>query len=93
MVLSLALTGSITQFVKITVGRPRPGRPDSTLNENSFDTQSADIISRCKPLADAVDPKFGLSDWTICTETDAHLMRDGFRSFFSGHSSCAFDFL
>lgn len=73
LVFSLALTGSVTQFVKITVGRPRP-----------------DFIDRCQPPQGAVDPAFGLTDWTICTQTDNGILRDGFRSFFSGHSSLSF---
>ncbi|KAH8809522.1 acid phosphatase/Vanadium-dependent haloperoxidase [Flagelloscypha sp. PMI_526] len=73
LILSLALTGAVTQFVKITVGRPRP-----------------DLIDRCNPPATAVDPQFGLSDWTICRQTDAYILRDGFRSFPSGHSSLSF---
>ncbi|KAF6764843.1 phosphatidic acid phosphatase type 2/haloperoxidase [Ephemerocybe angulata] len=73
LVLGLALTGSITQFVKITVGRPRP-----------------DIVARCIPPAGAVDPPFELTDWTICTQVDVTILRDGFRSFPSGHSSMSF---
>jgi hypothetical protein len=73
VVLGLALTGSVTQFVKITVGRPRP-----------------DIIDRCQPPAGSADPPFGLTDWTICTQTDIKILRDGFRSFPSGHSSMSF---
>ncbi|RXW21001.1 hypothetical protein EST38_g4851 [Candolleomyces aberdarensis] len=73
LTLGLALTGSVTQFVKITVGRPRP-----------------DIIDRCQPPAGAADPPFKLTDWTICTQTDNHMLRDGFRSFPSGHSSMSF---
>ncbi|KAK7054966.1 hypothetical protein VNI00_003429 [Paramarasmius palmivorus] len=71
LILGLALTGSITQFVKITVGRPRP-----------------DLIDRCQPPSGAVNPEFGLQTWHICTKTD--LLRDGFRSFPSGHSSLSF---
>ncbi|TFK42968.1 phosphatidic acid phosphatase type 2/haloperoxidase [Crucibulum laeve] len=73
VILGLALTGAATQFVKITVGRPRP-----------------DIIDRCQPPAGAVDPTFGLTSWTVCTQTDNLMLRDGFRSFFSGHSSLSF---
>ncbi|KAF9264754.1 PAP2-domain-containing protein [Marasmius fiardii PR-910] len=73
LVLGLAITGSITQFVKITVGRPRP-----------------DIIDRCQPPRGSVDPVFGLSTWQICTQTESFLLRDGFRSFPSGHSSLSF---
>ncbi|KAF8188390.1 phosphatidic acid phosphatase type 2/haloperoxidase [Pholiota molesta] len=73
LVLSLALTGAMTQIVKITVGRPRP-----------------DFVDRCQPPPGSVDPPFGLSSWTICTQTDFAIMNDGFRSFFSGHSSLSF---
>ncbi|KAF4615260.1 hypothetical protein D9613_003209 [Agrocybe pediades] len=73
LILGLALTGSLTQIVKITVGRPRP-----------------DLIDRCQPPAGSVDPPFQLSNWTICTQTDNAIMNDGFRSFFSGHSSLSF---
>jgi len=73
LVLSLTTTGAITQFVKITVGRPRP-----------------DFIDRCQPPTNAADPHFGLSTWAICTQTDSYIMKDGFRSFFSGHSSMSF---
>ncbi|KXN82579.1 Phosphatidate phosphatase PPAPDC1A [Leucoagaricus sp. SymC.cos] len=77
LIFGLALTGSVTQFVKITVGRPRPGR-------------TLDFLDRCKPPAGATDPEFGATSWTICTQTDNLIMRDGFRSFFSGHSSLSF---
>ncbi|CCO35529.1 putative diacylglycerol pyrophosphate phosphatase 1 Short=DGPP phosphatase [Rhizoctonia solani AG-1 IB] len=74
LVLGLATTGAVTQVVKVTVGRPRP-----------------DAIARCKPKADAHDSAvFGLVTTIICTETDIHMMKDGWRSFFSGHSSLSF---
>lgn len=73
LILSLATTGAFTQFVKITVGRPRP-----------------DLIDRCQPPPDAVDPTFGLSVFNICTQTNNAILRDGFRSFPSGHSSLSF---
>jgi len=49
-----------------------------------------DLIDRCQPPANATDPPFGLSTWTICTQTNSSIMKDGFRSFFSGHSSLSF---
>ncbi|KAJ7582858.1 phosphatidic acid phosphatase type 2/haloperoxidase [Mycena floridula] len=73
LILALALTGSITQFTKITVGRPRP-----------------DVIDRCQPPLGSVDPIFGLSNYTICTQTNMAMLNDGFRSFPSGHSSLSF---
>lgn len=48
-----------------------------------------DMLSRCQPPADAVDPKFGLTSVSICTsDINSHMMIDGFKSFPSGHSSC-----
>lgn len=64
----------ITGSLKNLCGKPRP-----------------DLISRCKPFEGAVDPPvFGLSNFTICTETSEAIMADGFRSFPSGHASTAF---
>ncbi|TBU65770.1 acid phosphatase/Vanadium-dependent haloperoxidase [Dichomitus squalens] len=71
--LSCSITGAITQFSKITVGRPRP-----------------DLIDRCQPISGAVDPPLGLSTVAICTQTDVGILRDGWRSFPSGHSSLSF---
>ncbi|KAF8652691.1 hypothetical protein AX16_004196 [Volvariella volvacea WC 439] len=73
LILGLSVSGVITQFVKITVGRPRP-----------------DLVDRCRPPPGTRDPEFGLSEWTICTNTDAYILRDGFRSFPSGHASLSF---
>jgi diacylglycerol diphosphate phosphatase/phosphatidate phosphatase len=49
-----------------------------------------DIIDRCQPIAGSVDPTYGLSSVAICTQTDERILRDGWRSFFSGHSSLSF---
>lgn len=46
-----------------------------------------DIVDRCQPPIGATDPEFGLSSWQICTQPDNGILRDGFRSFPSGHSS------
>ncbi|KIO28196.1 hypothetical protein M407DRAFT_243150 [Tulasnella calospora MUT 4182] len=74
LILSVGLTGTITNIVKITAGRPRP-----------------DLISRCQPGRNADNALiFGLADASICTQTDIKILRDGFRSFFSGHSSLSF---
>ena len=71
MVLSLALTGSVTNIMKLSAGRPRPDliarclpRPDSQNH-----------------------PVFGLVDWNVCTQTDEDIMNDGWKSFLSGHAS------
>jgi len=42
------------------------------------------------PVPGSVDPIHGLSTSAICTQTDEFIMRDGFRSFPSGHSSLSF---
>ncbi|GAA96449.1 uncharacterized protein L969DRAFT_103395 [Mixia osmundae IAM 14324] len=74
LVLSLALSTTVTDTIKITVGRPRP-----------------DLIDRCQPMAGAANASpYGLATSAICTQTDFHTLRDGFRSFPSGHSSFAF---
>ncbi|KAK5201954.1 hypothetical protein LTR16_000883, partial [Cryomyces antarcticus] len=60
--------------LKNEIGKPRP-----------------DLISRCRPRAGSADPPvFGLSSHSICTQTDNAILKDGFRSFPSGHSSTSF---
>ncbi|KAI8085185.1 phosphatidic acid phosphatase type 2/haloperoxidase [Halteromyces radiatus] len=50
-----------------------------------------DLIARCQPPADAHDPHFGLSNYTICTvDPSTPIMIDGFKSFPSGHTSFSF---
>ena len=39
------------------------------------------------PPAGSVDPVYGLTTVSICTQTDSYILKDGFRSFPSGHSS------
>lgn len=41
-------------------------------------------------MSGSVDPIFGLSTEAICTQTDLAILKDGFRSFPSGHSSLSF---
>ncbi|QRW14806.1 oligosaccharyl transferase subunit OST3/OST6 family protein [Ceratobasidium sp. AG-Ba] len=74
LLLGLATTGSLTQVVKVTVGRPRP-----------------DLIDRCQPSSGAANASpYGLVSADICTSDDHERLKDGFRSFFSGHSSLSF---
>jgi len=74
LLLGISTTGAFTQIVKITVGRPRP-----------------DFIDRCQPIPGAKDANpFGLVTAAICTQKDTSMLKDGFRSFFSGHSSLSF---
>ena len=63
----------ITAILKNATGKPRP-----------------DFIARCSPVDGSVDPvPFGLSNDTICTQTDHGVLKDGYRSFPSGHSSAS----
>ncbi|CCG84068.1 protein of unknown function [Taphrina deformans PYCC 5710] len=74
LALSVSLSQVFTNALKVTIGRPRP-----------------DLLARCMPTTTAVDPvPYGLSTSAICTQTNAAILNDGFRSFPSGHSSMAF---
>uniref|UniRef100_A0A1D1XEG1 Lipid phosphate phosphatase 2 n=1 Tax=Anthurium amnicola TaxID=1678845 RepID=A0A1D1XEG1_9ARAE len=56
--------------------------------KNTVGRPRPDFIDRCRPIAGATDPVLGLSDDKICTRTE--LLKDGFKSFLSGHSSNSF---
>lgn len=56
--------------------------------KNAVGRPRPDLLSRCKPRSDT--DLHSLVDFTVCTETDYHLLHDGWRSFPSGHSSFAF---
>ena len=84
LALSLATAFLITQGMKNLFGKPRP-----------------DLLSRCKPdlnriadfavnpvVGDIFDPAWVLVTSGICTQTDNDRLKDGFKSFPSGHSSC-----
>lgn len=80
--MSLATAFMLTQCMKQLFGKPRP-----------------DLLSRCNPNVDAVSthrlggdgmglsPLWELVGATICQQTDEGILKDGFRSFPSGHSS------
>lgn len=74
-VLAQALTVTITTIVKVTVGRPRP-----------------DLIDRCQPFPGSQNASpYGLVTDHICSVgVDSKILRDGFRSFPSGHASTSF---
>ncbi|CAG8676648.1 12504_t:CDS:2, partial [Acaulospora morrowiae] len=75
LILGLSLTLLVTEVFKTTVGRPRP-----------------DFIDRCQPKNGSVDsPVFGLSTSAICTQTNQGILKDGFKSFISGHASTTND--
>ncbi|KIM31039.1 hypothetical protein M408DRAFT_327933 [Serendipita vermifera MAFF 305830] len=74
LILSLSLTGAVSQVVKVLVGRPRPDL----------------IARCLPAPGSANGPVFGLVTSAICTQKDVFTMRDGFRSFPSAHSSLSF---
>ncbi|KAJ7030450.1 phosphatidic acid phosphatase type 2/haloperoxidase [Mycena alexandri] len=71
LTVSFAVVGTFVELVRITVGRPRP-----------------DFIARCDPFANATNGHFfGLANLTVCqTSPTDPLIKDGMRSFFSGHA-------
>ncbi|KAJ8585863.1 PAP2-domain-containing protein, partial [Rhizopogon salebrosus TDB-379] len=74
---------TVTQLVKVTVGRPRPGLPCISETSNRFDrTLSASLGSD--------DPLWGLSTIDICTQAVSYILEDGWKSFPSDHSSMSF---
>ncbi|KAJ7067000.1 phosphatidic acid phosphatase type 2/haloperoxidase [Mycena amicta] len=71
LTVSFAFTGTFVELVRITVGRPRP-----------------DFIARCNPFENATNAHFfGLANLTVCqTPATDPIIKDGMRSFFSGHA-------
>ncbi|KAE8372981.1 phosphatidic acid phosphatase [Aspergillus bertholletiae] len=57
--------------------------------KNACGKPRPDIIDRCQPRPGSEDPFRGLSNSTICTG-DPLIIKDGFRSWPSGHSSSSF---
>ncbi|RMZ70925.1 pap2 domain [Pyrenophora seminiperda CCB06] len=56
--------------------------------KNAVGRPRPDLIARCKPSPGT--PAHTLVTWEVCTETNHHVLHDGWRSFPSGHSSFAF---
>jgi len=56
--------------------------------KNAVGRPRPDLLARCKPAVGT--PRDVLVDISVCTETEPHLLQDGWRSFPSGHSSLAF---
>jgi diacylglycerol diphosphate phosphatase/phosphatidate phosphatase len=73
----MVLTG-VTGTLKNAIGKPRP-----------------DLIDRCNPdpiqMADLLQPlNYNMANHSICRQTNNAILKDGFRSFPSGHSSSMF---
>lgn len=77
LLLSVLLTTIFTQVMKVTVGKHRP-----------------DFLARCQPMLNGapLTQDRPLQLWTldVCTQTDKYTLKDGMRSFPSGHASTAF---
>lgn len=74
LALSQGLAFVITGALKNATGKPRP-----------------DLIDRCIPALGSHDrPVSGLSNSSICEQKNHAILKDGFRSFPSGHSSCKY---
>lgn len=58
------------------------------LIKNAVGRPRPDLLSRCKPKPGT--PSHTLVSIDVCTQTDHHVLHDGWRSFPSGHSSFAF---
>ena len=89
VILSLALTGAITNIFKVTAGRPRPDLIDRVGRLYSKRTVTDyNPLTQCQPAPGSANAAvYGLVDYTICTQADNGILRDGFRSLISGHAS------
>lgn len=56
--------------------------------KNAVGRPRPDLLARCKPAPGT--PADVLVTFSVCTETDHHVLHDGWRSFPSGHSSFSF---
>jgi diacylglycerol diphosphate phosphatase/phosphatidate phosphatase len=56
--------------------------------KNAVGRPRPDLLARCKPAPGT--PAHQLVTFEVCTETDHHVLHDGWRSFPSGHSSFSF---
>ncbi|KAJ5175806.1 uncharacterized protein N7482_001683 [Penicillium canariense] len=56
--------------------------------KNAVGRPRPDLLSRCKPSRGTADNV--LVAWTVCTESNQHILQEGWRSFPSGHSSFSF---
>lgn len=56
--------------------------------KNAVGRPRPDLISRCMPRKGT--PGNTLVAWTVCTQSNNHILQEGWRSFPSGHSSFSF---
>lgn len=56
--------------------------------KNAVGRPRPDLIARCIP--EAGTPEHKLVTFSVCTQTNEHILQEGWRSFPSGHSSFAF---
>lgn len=56
--------------------------------KNAVGRPRPDLVSRCVPKKGT--PGNALVAWTVCTQTNNHILQEGWRSFPSGHSSFSF---
>ncbi|KAJ5962992.1 hypothetical protein N7501_007933 [Penicillium viridicatum] len=56
--------------------------------KNAAGRPRPDLLSRCKPSRGTSNN--ALVAWTVCTESNQHILQEGWRSFPSGHSSFSF---
>lgn len=78
------------QIVKNSVGRPRPDLLARCKPVGQSNDMLESLLSILIELQEKGTPEHGLVNWVVCTETDHHVLHDGWRSFPSGHSSLAF---
>ncbi|KAK2741228.1 hypothetical protein FQN57_005690 [Myotisia sp. PD_48] len=57
--------------------------------KNAVGKPRPDLIDRCQP-GSFNQTEYGLSNYTICTQSNHEILKDGFKSFPSGHSSASF---
>ncbi|BCS20494.1 phosphatase PAP2 family protein [Aspergillus puulaauensis] len=56
--------------------------------KNAVGRPRPDLIARCMPRRGTPESKLVL--WTVCTQSNEHILQEGWRSFPSGHSSFSF---
>lgn len=85
-ILNLGLTITITNILKAS--EQGYATPTGANRQITIGRPRPDLFDRCQLPPDLTEnPVHGLTSWTVCTRTT--MLKDGFRSFPSGHSSFA----